>query len=81
MKAKGIVRKIDELGRIVIPKEIREMHGIKNGDSVEILSDGDLITLTKFLPGCRLCGSDDNLIEFGGKQLCAACIAQIKEQL
>lgn len=50
MKATGIVRRIDDLGRIVIPKEIRKTRGIKNGDSVEIFVDGDCIVLRKYEP-------------------------------
>lgn len=80
MKSKGIVRKIDELGRLVIPKEIRNIHNICDGDSVEILSDGDKITITKFSPGCLICASDDELLEFCDKVICARCVAKIKQE-
>ena len=79
MKAKGIVRRIDELGRIVIPKEMREMHGIKNNDTVEIVSDGNKITVTKFLPGCSICSKDEELVDFDDKKLCRGCIEKIKQ--
>ena len=81
MKPKGIIRKIDELGRLVIPKEIRNVHNISDGDSVEILSDGNRITVTKYMPGCLICSSDDALLEFDDKVICARCVARIKQSL
>ena len=78
MKSKGIVRNIDELGRIVIPKEMRNMLGIANNDPVEISSDGEKITITKYSEVCTLCSSDEELQDFNGKKLCINCVSGIK---
>lgn len=71
MKSTGMVRKVDELGRLVIPKELRRTLGIENGDPVEIFIDGDQIILKKYKPNmaCAVTGevSDDNLVLLGGK--------------
>lgn len=62
LKATGIVRRIDDLGRVVIPKELRRTLGIMEGDPLEIfVADGDQIVLRKYNPGCKLCGSIENL--------------------
>lgn len=79
MKSTGIVRHIDELGRVVVPKEIRKKLGIENTDPVEIYVDGDKIILTKYHPVCHFCGSIDELAEFKGKKVCAACISELRE--
>lgn len=79
MKSTGIVRHIDELGRVVVPKEIRKKLGIENTDPVEIYVDGDKIILTKYHPVCHFCGSIDELTEFKGKKVCAACISELRE--
>ena len=73
MKSIGIVRRIDELGRIVLPKELRRTHDIKNGDAMEIYVDGDVIMLKKYNPGCIICGACDAVRPFNGKTLCEAC--------
>jgi len=71
MKSTGMVRKIDELGRVVIPKELRRTLGIDNQDPVEIFIDGDKVILKKYKPNmaCAVTGevSDDNLVLLGGK--------------
>lgn len=67
MKATGIVRKVDELGRIVLPKSLRESYELQEGTPVEIFVDGDKIILRKYAPGCMFSGSQDNLIEYRGK--------------
>lgn len=79
MKSKGIVRNIDELGRIVIPKEMRKVLGISNGSPVEISSDGEKIFITKYALSCSICSSEGELTDFCGKKLCRDCIAKIKE--
>ncbi|RJX40906.1 AbrB/MazE/SpoVT family DNA-binding domain-containing protein [Paenibacillus pinisoli] len=68
MKATGIVRKVDELGRVVIPKELRRTLGIGESDPMEVFVDGENIILRKYQPGCAITGSQDDLIYFGGKQ-------------
>ncbi len=79
MKATGIVRNVDELGRIVIPKEMRKKMEISSNDPVEIFVEGDRIILTKYHSTCTFCGSNLGTTEFKDKRLCADCIRQIKE--
>lgn len=79
MKSTGIVRNIDELGRIVVPKEIRRKLGIANTDPVEIYVEGDKIILTKYLPVCHFCASQEDIIEYKGKQICKSCISELSE--
>ena len=71
MKSTGIVRKVDELGRITLPKELRRTLGIESGDPAEIFIDGDQIILKKYKPNmaCAVTGevSNDNLVLLGGK--------------
>ena len=81
MKSKGIVRKIDELGRIVIPKEYRNTLDVQNGDAVEISCEGDFVKVKKFSNACILCSAEDGLSEMFGKKLCQSCIDKIKREL
>ena len=80
MKSTGIVRNIDELGRIVVPKELRKKLGIAACDPVEISSEGDKIILTKYSPVCHFCGSTENISEFKEKNICKTCIEEIKSK-
>ena len=73
MKTTGIVRSIDELGRLVIPKELRKSLGMPAGTSVEILALDGKIIVQKFCPGCHLCEGTEDLKELHGKRICAAC--------
>lgn len=75
MKSTGIVRKMDELGRVVIPKEMRRVLSIDSKDSLEIYVDGDNIVLGKYSPGCIFCGRIDEVIPFKGKSICRDCLA------
>ncbi len=74
MKATGVVRRVDGLGRIVIPKEIRRVNGIQYGDPMEILIDGDNIVLHRYEPGCIFCDRTDEIITFKGKKICQKCL-------
>lgn len=78
MRATGIVRKIDELGRIVIPKELRRILNIDVKDAVEILSDGEKIVLQKYSPGCKECGETDVPLH-GTVQICKNCLTNLTE--
>ena len=80
MKSTGIVRKIDDLGRMVIPIELRKTMNINKKDPMEIFVDGDKIILKKYQPGCRYCGSMENLVEFGGHHICTDCIHKMEEK-
>ena len=79
MKATGIIRKVDELGRIVVPKELRKTMDIKEGDPMEIFTDGDSIILKKYAPFCAFCSSSQSLLNFGGKVICSECAKRISE--
>ena len=79
MKATGIVRKVDELGRIVLPIELRRTLNIEVRDPVEIFVDEETILLKKYTPACILCGDADSLLEYKGKKICKACIKQLSE--
>ena len=78
MKSTGIVRNVDELGRIVIPKEMRTKMNISSSDPIEIYVDGDKIILTKYSETCLFCGSCESLTSFKGKNVCSVCLEEIK---
>lgn len=78
MKSTGIIRNVDELGRIVIPKEMRKKMDIANSDPVEIYVEGNKIILTKYQPNCSFCASEENILEFKGKKICAECLNELK---
>jgi transcriptional pleiotropic regulator of transition state genes len=77
MKSTGIVRKIDDLGRMVIPIELRKTMNINKKDPMEIFIDGDKIILRKYEPACIFCGSADDVIEFEGRTICGNCKEKI----
>ena len=77
MKSTGIVRKIDDLGRLVIPKELRKTMNINKKDPMEIFVDGDRIILNKYEPACIFCGSMDDNIEYEGRIVCKECIEEM----
>lgn len=78
MKATGIVRPVDALGRVVIPVELRRNLGIATNDSLEIFVDGQYIMLKKYEPACVFCGSADNVRMIHGKYVCENCIEELK---
>ncbi len=79
MKSTGIIRKVDELGRIVIPIELRRTLDIAERDELEIYMDGDHIVLQKFEPFCIFCSSSYGLVSYKGKNVCRDCIGSMKE--
>ena len=79
MKATGIVRPVDPLGRIVIPIELRRNLGINTDDSLEVFVDGPYIMLKKYEPSCIFCGESNNIVEINGKTVCENCIEEIKK--
>ena len=78
MRSSGLVRKIDDLGRIVLPAEIRRTLGLRTHDSLEISMDGELIALRKHEKTCVLCGNTGDMVPFLNKSVCSACIGSIK---
>ncbi|MBQ8508797.1 MAG: AbrB/MazE/SpoVT family DNA-binding domain-containing protein [Clostridia bacterium] len=81
MKSTGIVRRIDELGRIVLPIELRNKMDIKNKDSIEIFVEEDKIILKKYEPACLFCGNADDVILYKGKLICKSCLAEMNRQV
>lgn len=77
MKSTGIVRKLDQLGRIVLPKELRDVLGIQKADSIEVFTEGDSIILRKYTPGCVFCGETADNVLLNGKRVCRQCIAEM----
>ena len=73
MKSTGIVRKVDELGRIVLPIELRRVMDIQIKDSLEIMTEDDRIILKKYETSCVFCSSKENLEEFKGRCICKKC--------
>ena len=92
MKSTGIIRRIDELGRIVRPIELRRILDIKSckekgssnksdSDAVEIFVDGEKIVLSKYNPGCHCCGNMDNLVEVMGLKICNECLEEFNKAI
>jgi transcriptional pleiotropic regulator of transition state genes len=79
MKATGIVRKLDQLGRIVIPKELRTTFDLKETDPIEIFVEGEDIILRKYQPACIFCNEATDVIQFEGKNVCKKCLAKLKK--
>ena len=77
MKSTGIVRKVDELGRIVLPIELRRTLDIAEKDTLEIYVDGTSVVLKKYQPSCVFCDSSKNVIGFRDKNICTACIQEL----
>lgn len=79
MKSTGIIRKVDELGRIVLPIELRRTLDIAERDELEIYMGSDRIILQKFEPACVFCGSSQGLISYRQKNICQECIRNMTE--
>ena len=77
MKSTGIVRKVDELGRIVLPIEIRRTLDIAERDEIEIFMENDRIILQKYEPACLFCGSTNGLVNYRGKNVCQGCVRNL----
>ena len=77
----GMTRRIDELGRVVIPIEIRNTFDLNEGDPVELYSDKGLILLKKFYEGCIYCGNKKKVYKLLGKPICSKCIDKIKNEI
>ena len=81
MKSTGIVRKVDELGRIVLPIELRRTLGIEEKDRIEIFVDGESIILRTYQPACIFCDNAKDIINYKGKNICPDCIRAMNEKL
>ncbi|MDI6605311.1 MAG: AbrB/MazE/SpoVT family DNA-binding domain-containing protein [Thermoanaerobacteraceae bacterium] len=80
LKSTGIVRKVDELGRVVIPIELRRTLGIAERDSLEIYVDGEQIVLKKYAPACIFCGNAEDVVNYKGKNICKKCLEDLKSE-
>lgn len=80
MKSTGIVRKVDELGRVVIPIELRRTLDIAEKDALEIYVDGDKIILRKYEPACIFCGNAADVENFKGKNVCRSCLQDLAQR-
>lgn len=78
-KSTGIIRYVDSLGRIVVPKEIRAMFKIVEKEKIKIHVKNNVILLEKFQPNCILCRNKEDLIEFKEKLICKKCISNIEK--
>ena len=81
MKSTGIVRKVDELGRIVLPIELRRTLDIAEKDSMEIYIEGDAIILRKYQPACIFCDIAKHIVSYRGKNVCSDCIRMLEEKI
>ncbi|HHD2753258.1 TPA: AbrB/MazE/SpoVT family DNA-binding domain-containing protein [Clostridium perfringens] len=78
MKSTGVVRKLDQLGRIVLPKELRKTMNLNEKDSLGIYVDGDQIILKKYDPACIFCGDARDVTNYKGKNVCEKCLEEMK---
>ena len=79
MKSTGIIRKVDDLGRIVLPIELRRTLDISERDELEIFMENDRIVLQKFEPACIFCGSSRSLVSYRRKNVCQDCIKKMSD--
>lgn len=79
MKSIGIVRKVDKLGRIVLPVELRKTLDIGDKDDIEIAVEGDTVVLRKYRPACVFCNDVHEIGVFHGKNICMNCLRELKQ--
>jgi len=77
VSSSGVTRKVDQLGRVVLPVEVRRNLGLREGDHVEVAVDGSRILLTKVETRCIFCGAGAELRDFAGKRVCSGCIGRL----
>lgn len=81
MRPAGVVRKVDQLGRIVLPKSLRRRYRMNSGDPVEILVSGDHILLERHKPKCLFCGEMEQVAEYRGKYVCLSCLKELNDMV
>lgn len=79
MVEEGIVRRLDSLGRVVIPKEMRQLMKVNEKELVRIIKQNNSIIIKKYNRSCLVCGSENSLNEYGGVCLCERCIGKMKK--
>lgn len=73
----GFVRRVDQLGRVVLPMELRQTMGFQTGTPVEFLIDEDRIVLRRFRQGCAVCGNAEDLVNVGSELVCRTCLRRL----
>ena len=81
IKSTGIVRKVDELGRVVLPIEMRRTLDISEKDALEIYVEGENIILRKYQAACVFCDSTKDIVNFKGRNVCTSCIEKLKAKI
>jgi AbrB family transcriptional regulator, transcriptional pleiotropic regulator of transition state genes len=81
LKSTGVVRKIDELGRIVLPSELRRVFGIREGEELEISVEGERVILQKRSDTCLFCGAEAPTLEYRGRRVCESCAEELSEKV
>lgn len=79
MLSTGVVRKIDALGRLVLPMELRKTLSIQKQDSLEFFIEGESIILRKYSPSCAFCSEVSNVSAFHGKKICENCLEELRD--
>ncbi|HAN21368.1 MAG: AbrB family transcriptional regulator [Clostridiales bacterium GWF2_36_10] len=79
MKSTGIVRRVDEFGRISLPVEMRKTMGLEEKSPVEFFVDGNTIVIKKYSPSCVFCGETETVVEYLGRLVCTNCIKTLSE--
>lgn len=79
MKRAGHLCRIDKLGRIVIPKQLRDSFDIHTDDAIELFTNENAIVLKKYTESCAFCSGEDNLISFKGKTVCKKCVKELDQ--
>jgi AbrB family transcriptional regulator, transcriptional pleiotropic regulator of transition state genes len=77
----GTARRIDQLGRVVIPAELRKVYGVRTGDLLDIRVEEGRLVLSKIEPECAICGSVDNLRQLHDKQICTDCVSELQKAM
>ena len=80
MKKSGIVRRLDDLGRVVPPMEMRRALDIEDRDALEFTLEGDAIVIRKYTPSCVFCFSGEEFVEFKGRRICRRCLDELQKQ-
>ena len=79
MKSTGIVRKVDSLGRVVLPIELRRTLDVSERDALEIFVEGNNVVLKKYEPTCIFCGNGNNVSQFKSRNICGGCMKDLKK--
>ncbi len=79
MKTFGMIRKVDALGRIVIPSELRQAMELQQGDALELYLEEDRLVMKKFAPACIFCGGIQQLVTYEGKNICGKCVRVLRQ--